>query len=288
MAVKTDMSKAYDRLEWEFIEAVLLRMGFHSKLVNWIVQCVSSVTYSFLINGSPRERVRPSRGIRQGDPLSPYLFILCSEVLSGLCNRAQEDGSLNGIRVARGSHFINHLLFADDTMFFLQSDKTSREALKGILKRYEAASGQLINAEKSAITFSSMTLSSLRHAVKNDLQIQKEGRTGKYLGLPEHFGRRKKDLFAGIVDRIKQKASGWSNRFLSSAGKLVMLKSVLSPIPLHSMTCFKSPKSLTKRIQSAVTRFLWDDRTGKKKMACVAWDKLAQPKGKRGFRAKGL
>ena len=288
MAVKTDMSKAYDRLEWEFIEAVLLRMGFHSKLVNWIVQCVSYVTYSFLINGSPRGRVRPSREIRQGDPLSPYLFILCSEVLSGLCNRAQEDGSLNGIRVARGSHFINHLLFADDTMFFLQSDKTSREALKGILKRYEAASGQLINAEKSAITFSSMTLSSLRHAVKNDLQIQKEGRTGKYLGLPEHFGRRKKDLFAGIVDRIKQKASGWSNRFLSSAGKLVMLKSVLSPIPSHSMTCFKSPKSLTKRIQSAVTRFLWDDRTGKKKMACVAWDKLAQPKGKRGFRAKGL
>lgn len=133
-----------------------------------------------------------------------------------------------------------------------------------------------------------MTLSSLRHAVKNDLQIQKEGRTGKYLGLPEHFGRRKKDLFAGIVDRIKQKASGWSNRFLSSAGKLVMLKSVLSPIPSHSMTCFKLPKLLTKRIQSAVTRFLWDDRTGKKKMACVAWDKLAQPKGKGGFRAKGL
>ena len=125
MAVKTDMSKAYDRLEWDFIEAVLY--GMHSKVVHWIVQCVSSVTYSFLINGSPRGRVRPSRRIRQGDPLSPYLLILCSEVLSGLCNRAQEDGSLKGIRVARGSPYINHLLFSDDTVFFLQSDKTSRQ-----------------------------------------------------------------------------------------------------------------------------------------------------------------
>ena len=283
LAVKTDMSKAYDRLEWEFIGAVLHRMGFHSKVTNWIMQCVSSVTYSFLINGSPRGRVRPSRGIRQGDPLSPYLFILCSEVLSGLCNRAQEDGSLKGIQVARGSPYINHLLFADDTMFFLKSDKNSREALKGILKRYESVSGQLINAEKSAITFSNKAPASLKQAVKLDLQIHKEGGAGKYLELPEHFGRRKKDLFASIVDKIKQKASGWSNRFLSSAGKLVMLKSVLSPMPSHAMTCFKLPMSITKRIQSAVTRFLWDDRSGKKKMAWVSWNKLAQPKGKGGL-----
>ena len=93
MAVKTDMSKAYDRLEWEFIELVLTRLGFDSKWIRLIMQCISTVTYSFLINGSPRGRVKPSRGIRQGDPLSPYIFILCSEVLSGLCNRASEEGS---------------------------------------------------------------------------------------------------------------------------------------------------------------------------------------------------
>ena len=119
MAVKTDMSKAYDRLEWDFIKCVLLRLGFHEKWVGLVMQCVSTVTYSFLINGSPRGKVTPSRGIRQGDPLSPYLFILCGEVLSGLCNRAQEEGSLKGISIARGSPRLNHLLFADDTMFFL-------------------------------------------------------------------------------------------------------------------------------------------------------------------------
>ena len=282
MAVKTDMSKAYDRLEWEFIELVLQRLGFHQVWINLIMQCISTVTYSFLINGSPRGKVSPSRGIRQGDPLSPYIFILCSEVLSGLCNRAQEEGRLQGVRIARGCPRINHLLFADDTMFFLSTNSTCRAALRDILQRYEEASGQTINPEKSAITFSKHTPSDLKQAVKDDLQIQKEGGTGKYLGLPEQFGRKKKDLFASIVDRIKQIASGWSTKFLSTAGKMAMLQSVLSAVPSHSMTCFKLPISLCKRIQSTVTRF-WRD---KRKMAWIAWEKLAQPKfrGGLGFR----
>ena len=141
MAVKTDMSKAYDRLEWDFIQLVLRRVGFHQKVINWIMQCVSTVTYSFLINGSPRGRVTPSRGIRQGDPLSPYIFILCSEVLSDLCNKAQEEGSFKGVRVARGCPRLNHLLFADDTMFFLRASKDNSETLSRILKRYESTFG---------------------------------------------------------------------------------------------------------------------------------------------------
>ena len=134
MAVKIDMSKAYDRLEWEFIRLVLERLGFHSQWIAWIMECVSSVTYAFLINGSPRGQVKPSRGIRQGDPLSPYIFILCSELLSGLCNRAQETGQLAGIRVARGCPQVNHLLFADDTMFFAKANKDNSLVLKEILQ----------------------------------------------------------------------------------------------------------------------------------------------------------
>lgn len=140
MAVKTDMSKAYDRLEWEFIKLVFQRLGFHPTWVNWIMQCVTTVSYAYLINGSPKGKVKPQRGIRQGDPLSPYIFILCSEVLSGLCMKAQDEGSLQGIRVAKGSPQINHLLFADDTMFFLRTNKRSMDALKKILLKYELAS----------------------------------------------------------------------------------------------------------------------------------------------------
>ena len=125
MAIKTDMSKAYDRVEWDFLKAVLSRFGFHETFITWILECVTSVSYSFLINGSPQGKVLPSRGLRQGDPLSPYLFILCTEVLSGLCKKAQLLKQLSGIRVSQNGPRVNHLLFADDTMFFAKADAKS-------------------------------------------------------------------------------------------------------------------------------------------------------------------
>lgn len=94
MTVKTDMSKAYDRLEWKFVAKVMERLGFHSKWIGWIMECISTVSYSYLINDSVYGLIKPSRGIRQGDPISPYLFILCGEVLSGLCKMAAREGTL--------------------------------------------------------------------------------------------------------------------------------------------------------------------------------------------------
>jgi len=286
MAVKTDMSKAYDRLEWDFIQAVFERLGFHQQWITWIMQCVKTVTYSFLLNGQAKGLVLPERGIRQGDPLSPYLFILCSEVLSSLCNKAQVHGSLTGLRVARGSPRVNHLLFADDTMFFCRSDLRSCGKLQEILQKYERASGQQISKEKSAITFSSRTQQEIKDQAKRILGIQKEGGQGKYLGLPELFGRKKKDLFSLIIDRIKQRALSWSSRFLSSAGKMTLLKSVLAAMPTYTMTCFQLPSSMHKRIQSALTRFWWDANSEKKKMSWISWKRmtLSFKKGGLGFR----
>ena len=286
MAVKTDMSKAYDRIEWDFLREVLTRLGFHSVWISWIMECVSSVSYAFLINGAPQGNVAPTRGLRQGDPLSPYLFILCTEVLSGLCNKTQEHGELTGVKVARGSPPINHLLFADNTMFFCRLDRASCETLVKILNRYELASGQCINRDKLAITFSSKTLPSTKHNVKTALGIGQEGGIGKYLGLPEHFGRKKRVIFSSIVDRIRQKAHGWTNRFLSGAGKLVLLKTVLTAMPAYTMSCFKLPVSLCKQIQSVLTRFWWDLKPEHKRLCWVSWDKLTLPKsvGGLGFR----
>ncbi|KAL0690146.1 hypothetical protein Bca4012_089824 [Brassica carinata] len=178
MAVKTDMSKVYDRIEWKFIEQVLQRLGFHDKWTNWILQCVSTYSYSYLINETVLGSVKPHRGIRQGDTLSPYLFILCGQVLSGLCSKAERDGILQGIRVARGSPRVNHLLFADDTMFFCNASPESCSKLKSILLDYEKASGQKINSEKSSITFSSKTPEDKKTAAKTLLGIDKEGGTG--------------------------------------------------------------------------------------------------------------
>lgn len=165
------------------------------------------------------------------------------------------DGKMAGIKVARSCPPINHLLFADDTMFFTKTNVSSCEALKRILNLYEEASGQCINLGKSAITFSSKTPSEVKDRVKNFLNIHNEGGVGKYLGLPEHFGRKKRDIFASLIDRIRQKSISWTTRYLSSAGKQVLLQAVLAALPTYTMSCFKLPLSICKQIQSVLTRF---------------------------------
>ena len=156
-------------------------------------------------------------------------------------------------------------------MFFAKTTISSVNALKEVLKKYEAAFGQMINTEKSAITFSKKAPAEVIERVKACLGIAKEGGVGKYLGLPEHFGRRKRDLFTSNVDRIRQKAASWSTRRLSAGGKLTMLQSILLPIPSFSVMVFKLPKGLTDRIQSAFTRYWWDDNPERRKMCWNSW-----------------
>lgn len=115
-----------------------------------------------------------------------------------------------------------------------------------------------------------------------------KGGIGNYLGLPEHFGRRKRDIFASIVDKIKQRAHSWMARFLSGAGKMILLKTVLAAMPTYAMSCFKLPKSLCKQIQSVLTRFWWDAKPEVRKMCWVAWDTLTLPKGAGGLGFKEI
>lgn len=245
IVVKTDMSKAYDRMEWSFIRAVLNQLGFDSLCVSWVMTCIKTVSYSFLVNGSLHGAVKPSRGIRQNDPLSPYIFILYTEVLFSLCDKALGDASLSGIRVSRSSPSIKHLIFADDTIFFCKSNPASVGNLWNTLIRYETLPRQHINFAEVAITFSARTSPEVKTRVKTVLSIDSEGGIGKYLGLSELFGKR--DIFAAILDRIRQKAHSWTTNFLSGAGKQVLLKAVLTAMPCYAMSCFKLPKSLCKK-----------------------------------------
>lgn len=118
MALKLDMSKASDRIEWCFLESVLMKFDFDNEWSKQVMDCVSSVTFSVLVNGRPAEEFKLERGIRQGDPLSPYLFILYDEVLSNLIRSAEERNALHGIRIAASAPIFNHLWFAYDCIIF--------------------------------------------------------------------------------------------------------------------------------------------------------------------------
>jgi hypothetical protein len=115
------MSKAYDRVEWMFPEKMMQRMGFTPRWVNQIMKCVQTVTYRVKINGRLSEAFKPERGLRQGDPLSPYLFILCAEAFSAMLQHAEVNGTLEGIQLCPTAPRVNHLFFADDSLIVMKA-----------------------------------------------------------------------------------------------------------------------------------------------------------------------
>jgi hypothetical protein len=119
MAAKLDMSKAYDRVEWDYLKKMMLKLGFNEKWVALIIECVTSVSYSILVNGDPKGYVKPSRGLRLGDPLSLYLFLICAEGLTALLWKAEREKVIQGISISRGGPRVSHLFFADDSLIFL-------------------------------------------------------------------------------------------------------------------------------------------------------------------------
>jgi hypothetical protein len=118
MVVKLDMSKAYDRVEWRFLEAIMRKMGFNEKWISLIMMYVRSVRYSILVNGSPQGLIIPSRGIRQRDPISPYLFLLCAEALSSMLHKAYRDGVLTRVPTSKNGPKLSHLFIANDSLLF--------------------------------------------------------------------------------------------------------------------------------------------------------------------------
>lgn len=142
-AMKLDMSKAYDRVEWIFIEKMLTKMGFKQRWVQMIMRCVTSVRYSFQINGQTYGEVVPTRGLRQGDPLSPYLFLICAEGLSALISQAESREDILGLKIARRAPSISHLFFADDSLLFLKASTRSLQSIQEIFWLYSECSGQV-------------------------------------------------------------------------------------------------------------------------------------------------
>ena len=153
-----------------------------------MMKCISSVQYWVLLNGQPCGLIVPHRGLRQGDPLSPYLFILCTEALIVNIEKAKRGKQLTGMKVARARPSISHLLFADDNLFFCKAQKEECQTIIMILKEYEVVSDQLINFDKSLIQFGHKVEESTKQELRDILGIQNLGGIGSYLGLPENLG----------------------------------------------------------------------------------------------------
>jgi hypothetical protein len=151
MAIKIDISKAYDRVEWGFLEAVMRKMGFQDGWINLVMRCVTSVQYSIMVNGNPCGLFAPTKGIRQGNPILSYLFLICAKALSCMIKNANRERLLLGVPTSKRGPNISHLFFADDSLFFCMANLAQWNNLSAILHSYEVASGQKMNASKTAI-----------------------------------------------------------------------------------------------------------------------------------------
>lgn len=188
VALKIDISKAYDRVDWDYLNEVLCKMGFSTKWIRWMDMCVRPVTYSFTVNDRLVGPISPGRGLRQGDPLSPYLFILCDEGLSSLLREQNRRGRLHGCSVSRRAPKVSHLLFADDSLLFCKASSEECTVLKESLNLYERVSGQAINYSKSGVFFSENVNPEIRSDLMRILGVSAGLNTSKYLGLPSLIG----------------------------------------------------------------------------------------------------
>ncbi|XP_027157225.1 uncharacterized protein LOC113758655 [Coffea eugenioides] len=263
-------------------------MGFCPIFVKWIMTCLSTVSYSFNLNGQKVGHIQPNRGIRQGDPLSPYLFIICAEGLSCLLHKAVIERELTGIKICRDSPSISHLFFADDSLLCCKASKLEARKVKSILERYGKASGQVVNFDKSAIFYSKNTTEKIKEEVCESLDNMREARNDTYLGLPMAIGRSKSQVFGFVKSKINNKLQGWKQKLLSQGGKEVLIKAVIMAMPTYVMACFRLPKGLCREISATIARFWWGKGD---KGTCVhwaSWKRLSEVKGKGGIGFRDL
>lgn len=181
---------------------------------------------SIRVNGVLSQSFRPSRGIRQGDPISPYLFLLCAEGLSCFLKNMGLMFLSRGVHVGVHAPWISHLLFVDDCIVFSEASQRGASRLQEALEVYSRGSGQMVNRDKSAVFFSRNCTDEMKDEVRQILNIEKEALAEKYLGLPTAVGQSTSESFEFMPNRIRGLIGSWSGRKASSAGREVLLKSV--------------------------------------------------------------
>ncbi|XP_062089022.1 uncharacterized protein LOC133795584 [Humulus lupulus] len=288
MALKLDMSKAYDRVEWDYLQAVLRRMGFDEKLVKLFMACITSARYQIVHAGKVFGHIIPERGLRQGDPLSSYLFIICTEGFSALLQDYEEKKLLNGIQVARGAPKVSHMFFADDSYIFCKASTVEAHHVLQLLGVFEKASGQKINYDKSSIFYSRNTSIQVRDTICGDMGIHEADDNSTYLGLPNILGRNKSVILGYLKDRIRIRIQNWESRFLSKAGKEILLKTVAQALPNYAMSVFLLPLATSRDIERLMNRYWWSSSSKKSNgIHWQSWSRLSKPKesGGLGFRS---
>ena len=225
-------------------------MGFGPKWLGWIWSCISTTKFLVLVNGVPAGFFPSSKLLRQGDPLSPYLFVMRMEVLSALIRRVVEGGFIFGCSIRRGRRQavnISHLLFADDTIVFCEAKKEHITHLSWILFWFEAVLGLRINLAKSEI----LSVGEVEEV--DEMAVELGCRVGQlpavYLGLPLGAPNKASSVWDGVEERVRRRLALWKHQYISKGGRITLIKTTMASVPLYQMSLFRMPKTVTRRLE---------------------------------------
>jgi exonuclease III len=287
MIFKVDFEKAYDSVDWGFLEYMLRRFGFCEKWIEWMRACVFAGSMSILVNGSPTREIDIQRGLKQGDPLAPFLFLLVAEGLGGVIRKAVELELFKGFLVGNDGITVSHLQYADDTLCIGEASVQNLWTLKAILRGFEMASGLKVNFWKSCLLGINVSEEFLAMGC-SFLNCKRGVVPFKYLGLPVGANPRRLATWELLLEQIRRRLNSWGNKFISFGGRIVLLNSVLNSIPIFSMSFMKMPTQVWKKLISIQRAFLWGGVNRGRKISWVKWEVVCQSKCNGGLGVKDV
>eukprot|EP00253_Pinus_taeda_P013489 PITA_13489 len=290
--LKLDLANAFDRVRHTYLFVVLHKMGFDPSFITMVKACITEPWISPLINGRPCATFQSSRGLRQGCPLSPYLFILMAESLSQTLDYNRRIGLITGIKIEQGTKNINHSQFANDTLLIGGASITIARRFKKILDQFMDYSGGKVNQIKSCI-YGWNTPNHTIHSIASIFGVSCKlvWNHFSYLGMPVSLGSLKADTWNEILDKIKRKVQQWGTMWLNPARRLVLLKSGIASLPIYRFSLYQAPAVFHQKMERALRHFLWQGgKTDKKKFNLVSWKNIiqSQEKGGLGIRSPKL
>ncbi|RVW35207.1 putative ribonuclease H protein [Vitis vinifera] len=256
--------------------------GFGIRWRKWMRGCLSSVSFAVLVNGNAKGWVKASRGLRQGDPLSPFLFTIVADVLSRMLLKAEERNVLEGFKVGRNRTRVSHLQFADDTIFFSSSREEDMMTLKNVLLVFGHISGLKVNLDKSNIYGINLEQNHLSRLAEM-LDCKASGWPILYLGLPLGGNPKTSGFWDPVIERISRRLDGWQKAYLSFGGRITLIQSCLTHMPCYFLSLFKIPASVAAKIERMQRDFLWSGVGEGKRDHLVNWDVVCKPKSRGGL-----
>eukprot|EP00253_Pinus_taeda_P013290 PITA_13290 len=285
MIIKLDMANAFDRVNHSFLQAVLKKFGISEYFTSRVMECISYNWTAPLINGRPCNAFKSSRGLRQGCPLSPFLYIIMAETLSLHLENKRKSKEITGVDIVRGTKGINHSLFADDTLLIGGASSLMARRFKNILDLFLQASGGKLNNKKCMVyTWNVPRYIAQRISMIMEIPAQSNWSHFTYLGLPLAKEAIKTEVWVKLIEKLRGKLQSWGVYWLNLAGRTILIKAILSALPIYQFATIIAPASIHKHTELIIRIFLWKGgKQDTKKFSLVKWEKVTLPLEKGGL-----